>query len=1252
MPKFTENQQRAVDESGHNILVSASAGSGKTTVLVARVIAKILDATDPVSVDQLLIVTFTEAAAREMRDRIEAALKDAMQKPENVERLAYLQQQLTLLPNANISTLHAFALRLIENYYHVIDLDPQFRLLADTAEVELMQQDVMETVFNDLYETDEQFSELVETLSTDRDDSGMQQAVLDLYNFANARPDFDGWLDTLAQHYALSAGRFVTTDFYQAKLKPELLSTLNRLLAQYNNAIAELQVFDDDKNITKRLNQFRDEYELLTALSNQIMLGDWDDIRQNMANLTWPTIQGRAGKDMDIDAKTALAISKDIRDSVKADVTKLRDDFFLLDENSLLLVLTKSGEAIAELVKVVKAFTAAFNATKRKKQVLDFSDLEHFALAILADDVTAQTLQARYREVMVDEYQDINPLQETVLTALSNGHNMFMVGDVKQSIYGFRLADPSLFTAKYEQFGEQDSQIGQRIVLAENFRSQANVTNFTNLIFTQLMDKQLGDLSYEGPAKLIAGAQDYPATLPQTASMLVYLEKDAVADAEASASGAAGDTPDKTTGQLLIIAKKIQALIATGEVYDRKNQVMRPVQWADIAILEPTRNANLKLLEVFKQANIPVAINDADNYFQTTEVNVLLSLLQVIDNPYQDIPLAATLRSPIVGLDENGLALIRSVKKEGDYYEAVQVFVQEYATGNGDLVASSGTFGQAVQAKLVKFLAQVASWREVAQQNKLVELIWRIYEDTGYLEYVGGMPAGLQRQANLHALYERAQSFEQSSYIGLFRFISYVEQLRKNDKDLAVASTEVTENAVQVMTIHGSKGLEFPVVFLLDATHKFNETDLRQHLTIDADEGVALTYMEPNTRLLMDTPQQALIRLKQKRRIWAEQMRVLYVALTRAEQQLYIVGAYESLAKVQDRWVTGNLSADLVLPEYIRLQTNNFMDWLGMGIVRHPNFPAEILTDIMPNRQLSADESEMQVHFYNGADVLATQDEPVVTPTDEDKLATQLIQAKPFQDFEQMRQVLEYQYEFDAATKTTAYQSVSEIKRQFEDPDNLGVPQLILDENGQVAGNRLVAANDFAQPEFIAQGESHPSPTAVGTATHLILQQLDLTQPITRDIIEADIQKLVAQQIIAPEVATLIRVDTIIDLFASNFGRQLQANAATVKREQPFSLLMQARELFENYTGGDERILIHGIMDGYFITPEQQVVLFDYKTDYVRANDKGAGQAALIARYRGQLNLYAKALAAMQPLPVSHVVLYALSLGEALELKM
>ncbi|QBO37226.1 helicase-exonuclease AddAB subunit AddA [Periweissella cryptocerci] len=1245
MPKFTPNQQRAVVESGHNILVSASAGSGKTTVLVARVIEKILSPTDPVSVDQLLIVTFTEAAAREMRDRIEVALKDAIQKPENAARLTYLQQQLILLPNANISTLHAFALRLIENYYHVIDLDPQFRLLADTAEVELMQQDVLEIVFNDLYETDDQFGDLVETLSTDRNDNGMQQAVLELYDFANARPDFDGWLDTLAQHYALADGHFVASDFYKSKLQPELKSTLARSVEQYNNAILELQVFDDDKNIAKRLAQFQEEATLLNAVTGQLLTGEWDEIRQTIANFAWPTIQGRAGKDMDPDAKDALTLSKNIRDNVKTEMTKLRDDFFLLDENSLLQVLAKTGDAVAELVKVVKAFTAAFNATKRKKQVLDFSDLEHFALEILSDNVTAQTLQARFREVMVDEYQDINPLQETVLSALSNGHNMFMVGDVKQSIYGFRLADPSLFTAKYEKFGESDNQDGQRIVLAENFRSQANVTNFTNLIFTQLMDKQLGDLSYDGPAKLVAGATDYPSELPQTATMMVYLE-----EAGDEVTDTAQVVPDKMTGQLLIVAQQIQQLITAGEVYDRKAQAMRPVQWSDIAILESTRKANLKLLDIFKQENIPVAINDADNYFQTTEINVMLSLLQVIDNPYQDIPLVATLRSPIVGLDENGLALIRAVKKSGNFYEALQLFLEKFADAGSEIEAMSGTFGRQVNEQLTKFMTQLATWREAAQQNKLVELIWRVYEDTGYLEYVGGMPAGLQRQANLHALYERAQSFEQSSYIGLFRFISYVEQLRKNDKDLAVASAEVTENAVQVMTIHGSKGLEFPIVFLLDATHKFNEMDLRQNLIIDADEGVAMTYMEPTTRLLMDTPQQALIRLKQKRRIWAEQMRVLYVALTRAEQQLYIVGAYDSAQQVKDRWLQGDLTPDLVLPEYVRLKANNFMDWLGMGIVRHPNFPT-IFDEVTPNRKLVANPSEMQVEFFDGTKVQALHVAGGMNPLGAENSVEPEQHAAVSADFEQMRQILEYQYNHVAATQTTAYQSVSEVKRLFDDPDVLQAPQLVLDGAGQSEGNRLVADNDFAQPEFIAQGENRPSATAVGSATHLVLQQLDLTKPITRAVIEAEIDRLVQQQIITNDIGTLIRVDTLLTLFTSSFGKQLQANAATVKREQPFSLLMHARDIYQNYSGGDERILIHGIMDGYFTTPDQQVVLFDYKTDYIRPNNKVGGQAELLARYQGQLRLYAKALAAMQSLPVSHVVLYSLSLGEAIELK-
>lgn len=1260
MPEFTANQKAAITHANHNILVSASAGSGKTTVLVERVIQKLLAAENSVSLDQMLIVTFTDAAAKEMRDRIEVALKKgidiASQEPVDNERLQALQEQLLILPTANISTLHAFALRLIENYYHVIDLDPQFRLLADTAEAEMMQNEVLAALFENLYATDEEFPTLVQLFGKKGDD-GMVETVLRLYNFANARADMDTWLDGLIQRYLID-DNYTQSAFYQADLRPLILPRLEQAKGSLQDAVAEIEPYTDDKNAKKRADFIADELAQLINLQAKFndSTSTWDELRQGIQALEWRSIAGRANKDTDELVKAAMETSKGYREQAKEQLQAIAANYFLLDEKSLLAVTAKVAQATQQLVMIVKEFNTQFSNFKRQKQVLDFSDLEHFALQILQDPATAKTLQARYREIMVDEYQDINPLQETLLTSLSNGHNMFMVGDVKQSIYGFRLADPSLFMAKYQAYTSwqdvnQAPPANERIILPENFRSHKNVTSFTNMIFTQIMNQTLGDLDYDGSAKLVYQAKVYEE-VPPVAELLIYLDQDeaghGVPDIPNSEMATSDDDEelnnDKASAQLMIMADKIKNLVLNGgQRFDKETQQMVNVNWGDIAILEPTRKLNLKLVEIFKAAGIPVVVNDADNYFQTVEINIMLSLLQIIDNPNQDIPLAAVLRSPIVGLGENDLARIRMQDMQGNFYVAVSKFMQGYADGT---LIITDTAMVTVYEKLAAFFAQFKIWRQLATQNQLVDLIWRIYEETGYFEYVGGMPAGLQRQANLHALYERAKTFESSSYIGLFSFIQYIEQLRKNEKDLASAAVDTSENAVQVMTIHASKGREFPIVFLLDATHQFNVLDLNKGLLIDDQAGIAMPYLEPTQRLQIDLPQQAYIKDLAKRRLWAEELRVLYVALTRAEQQLYLVGAYNSSKQLQSRWAASSQQKTLFIDDLTRLGVNNFMDLIGLAILRHPSFPTELFTDIeiQPLRALQDDHSQFIVHTYDRAQVLALDTTQMAAPSSE-STSTHLaeIDIDDVNAVAKAQAIMAYQYPHQIATQTTAYQSVSEVKRVFEDPDNSAGVQIKLTTNGLAQANRLVDEN-FATPKFL-DGGTKPASMAIGSATHLVLQTLALQEPLNHDTILNCINTLVLQGALTEDVAAQINVNALSQLFNTPFGKMLVQSADVVKREQPFSMLMHARDLYHGYTGGDERVLIHGIMDGYLVTNDNQLILFDYKTDFVAANQADV----LVERYQGQLNLYAVALEKIMKRPVDKKYIISLALGQAIE---
>ncbi len=594
--------------------------------------------------------------------------------------------------------------------------------------------------------------------------------------------------------------------------------------------------------------------------------------------------------------KERSAEVKELRDRAKKIIQQLGKNYFPVSPEQMEELTQKAYPLVKEMTKVTKAFMNGFSQRKREKGLLDFNDLEHFALQILTkktDDTwlpseASDHYRKQFKEVMVDEYQDVNQLQEAILYWLrepneTNG-NMFMVGDVKQSIYSFRLADPSLFIQKYEAFSKTEG--GRRIVLAENFRSRKEVLSFTNLVFEQIMEPVVGQISYDDAAKLVLGFPDFPETEQFEPEILIYEKEQEETTIELPVDDI---LEDKTEGELFMTGLKIRQLIDEKfMIYDKKMKKNRPIEYRDIVLLTPTKKNNLTILEKFKTFDIPLEMNDAQNYFQATEIRTMVSLLQLIDNPYQDIPLASVLRSPIVGLIEPELAQIRLADRSHTYYEAVLAYQAEHTDELAD--------------KLNHFGEQLEIWRELARRSSITDLLWAIYYQTGYLEYVAGLPAGAQRQANLYALVDRAKSYEKSSFRGLYQFVRFIEKMQEKDKDLAEPVLASVDNAVRVMTIHASKGLEFPVVFLLDMTKQFNLQDLRKRYAFEEKLGAGIRYMDPDTRVLYDTLPYQAIKLAKQNKLLSEEMRKLYVGLTRAEQKLFIVGSYKNKEETLKIW--------------------------------------------------------------------------------------------------------------------------------------------------------------------------------------------------------------------------------------------------------------------------------------------------------------------------------------------------------------
>ena len=1244
--KFTDNQWQAVFDGEDNILVSASAGSGKTTVLVRRVIEKLKNGVD---IDRLLIVTYTEAAAKEMKERIQLALQEAINTESDPERKRHFTRQLSLLPTANISTLHAFCLTVIRRFYYLIEMDPVFRLLTDETEMLLLKEDVWEALRENFYaEENEHFYQLTANFSNDRSDDGLTQLLFSLYEFAKANPDPNQWLAELTSAYQIG-DNLGDSRLYQEYLKPPVIDTLTRSIDRYDEMI---QLTEGEAKLEKICLLAQCEKQQAELFASYLYDDDLDGAFEYSKQLSfdrYPTVR-------DEEYKEYAAQAKLLREQNKKVLKKITEDLFTLSPNEMKEVIEQSKPVVDEMAKVGQAFIDAYSEEKGKKGLVDFNDLEHLTLAILVNKETSEWqaseasnyYRQKFDEVLVDEYQDINRLQETIIYWLrrpeADQGNLFMVGDVKQSIYSFRLADPTLFIEKYNQYGKNNN--GKRIVLAENFRSRRNVLDFTNLVFEQLMDERVGQIDYDEAAQLIHGFDQFPEKENYDTELLIYEKKsEETVKKESIIEESEFLLEDKTEGELHVVALKINELITQGFlIYDKKTKENRPITYQDIVLLTPTKKNNLTIIDVFKTVGIPVQVNDAQNYFQATEIRTMVSLLQIIDNPYQDIPLAAILRSPIVGLKENELSFIRIAAKEKSYYEAFLMFNQKKQDTSQKLD---------LQKKTQQFAELLEKWREMARRNQLATLIWEIYRDTAYLDYVGGMPAGKQRQANLYALVDRANAYEKTSFRGLFQFVRFVEKMQEKDKDLAEPVILSEENSVRVMTIHASKGLEFPIVFVLDMTKEFNLGDLNERYLFDDRLGVGIRYLDPTQRLLYDTLPFLAIKQVKLRKLLSEEMRKLYVALTRAEQKLYLVGSYTDEESMFKEWLKVADVTTKVVPSENRLQgKNSFMNWIGMTLIRHQKmneFQTHVATENIvgiTNHPASFNLTIIQ------QSIIKEQMEKlsVVSTEKKEPISTSVINQDSLRSGQKL---LNFKYPNELATKTTNYQSVSEIKRIFEDPDNKEINKIDIQAKNEKTKHAVIvhrmSEGALGKPTFV-ETIKKPSATEIGTATHSILQLIDLTQKPTEASLTKLIEELVQAKIIQVSVAQAIDCEKIIHFFHSNLGELLIEQSAHVVREQPFSMLMDARELIKDYPANTkDDLLIHGMIDGYIESPNS-CILYDFKTDFVLDVENPKSIEIVMNRYRGQLTLYKKALVESTNKEVTNVLLILLSAGVIIDM--
>ncbi|ASK60837.1 helicase-exonuclease AddAB subunit AddA [Virgibacillus phasianinus] len=1231
MVNWTKEQEQAIYTAGSDMLVAAAAGSGKTAVLVERIIQKLINKENPVDIDTLLVVTFTNAAAQEMRNRVGLALEKALAED---PASAHLKKQLSLLQRASISTLHSFCLDVVRQYAYLLDVDPAFRI-ANDMEIDLIKQDVIADLFEEWYgkegEEQAQFFDVVDRFSSDRSDVEVENLVLDLYTFAMQNPWPVKWLDELADVY----------DVKEAVDEEELewLTIIKREVRGQLTAIEQ-----EAKSALELTENPEGPYQYAEAIEADIAMiweakansETWDDLQ---AYISGSSFKALSRKKMECSEEIKDKVKK-LRDSYKKRWKDMKDGWFTRNLANHMEDMHELAPVIKQLTEVVKEFKERFAQQKKEKAIVDFSDLEHHCLALLVDNDSgnenplpsnvARHFKQKFTEVLVDEYQDTNLVQETILGLISdregNG-NMFMVGDVKQSIYRFRHAEPSLFIHKYKQFHDPNDP-GQRIDLSSNFRSREQVLIGANYLFRQILDESLGEINYDRDAELIYANKSYdsfPYESPEPELLIIDRETDEETEADTDEENFAD--LEKAQLEARAYARKIREWTGQDgarplQVFDKSTGTVRNFQYRDVVILMRSMTWTPTIVDELKKQGIPVYAELATGYFEAIEIKVMLSLLKVIDNPRQDIPLASVLHSPIVAMNEEELASIRLADKSHGYYDALLAYKKQHTN---DLAE-----------KATKFLNLLESFRIASRQGALSELIWSIYRETGYYDFVGGMPGGRQRQANLRALYDRARGYETTSFRGLFRFLRFIERMEERGEDLGAArALSEQEDVIRIMTIHKSKGLEFPVVILGGVDKQFNMQDLKQRYLLHKDLGLASKYIDPIKRITYPTLLYYAFQKEKQRELLAEEMRVLYVALTRAKEKLVMVGNVASYEKKQKKWEKVLDHPEWVMPEHFRMEAKSYLDWVGPALIRHQSsevLRAEDVNEVV-NNEVRMDPSNWSISIMHGSELANLED--VVNKEDinlkENIQQWEALELRNADLDAEVDEKLSYEYPYTQAAASRAKQTVTEIKRQRELKDEYSSDQLVQTSRAPIV----------KRPLFMQKNKTI-TPAEKGTAMHTVMQHIPLMKTWTKAEVERFAERLVDKEILTADEAEIIDGRVIEEFFKTEIGA-LMLNASEVSREVPFSLALSAKEVYATWTSDvDEQVLVQGVID-CVIPVEDGVLIVDYKTDAIQKEVTDEVMEQLKERYRTQMDLYRQAIERIWKKPVKSVYLYYFS---------
>lgn len=1193
---WTPAQAKAINAHCADNLVSAAAGSGKTAVMVERIVSRVVSG--KIDIDRILVVTFTNAAAAELKSRLMTKIMDALDSDNDADRL---NKQLMLINNASICTIDSFCLNIIKNNFYKLDLDPAMKI-ADNAELELIKHEALNNVFEDYYNSeDKDFLNLVNCL-TNKNDEALSDIINKIFKFTNSLPDGVDELIKLADKFC--------NNTWEGYLVEKAHSISASAVGYYDLALENLGFSDKTEKMRNQLIDEKNNYVLVLERNT------WDDIRRVVLSFEFPTLSFPRGTTDE--EKNPIKMPRENGKKLK---TKL-EDMFIQEKDIVIDDIKESSCMVNKLVEITLRYAKCFLDIKKEKGIVDFTDIEHFALKLLKNDNGGQTevarqLMEKYDEIYVDEYQDCNLVQETLFSLISRGNvskpNMFMVGDMKQSIYGFRGSEPSLFKNKADAYCDySDKSDYNKIILNKNFRSRKSIIDGVNSIFSQIMSEKCGELKYTSEEYLYYNEGAYQEINDDLNSVDIVL---------LDGSGDYTDPNDGTEltedikgieAEAIYVANRIKAMVNSDKspyyVTDRTDAGKRKIRYSDIVILLRSGGEKAEIFDrILSLAQIPVYCDFGSGYFESPEVVFLINFLKIIDNPYDDVALLSVMRHPVIGFTDDEFVTVRLEKRQGYIYNSVKNYIKE--------------FNNPLSDKLSHFVSLIKEYYNKSKYLSTDKLIWEIVKDTDYMAYLSFLSNSELRKANVNALMTRAYDFEKTSYRGIFDFIKYIDMLKHNNSDIEPAKTlSDDEDVVRIMTIHKSKGLEFPVVFLSNATKNFYDLDIKnEKILLDKDYGFGINFYDYANRYYYELPQKKMLKDVKYSKMLSEEMRVLYVALTRPKEKLIITGFNKNIRSRISK-LSQMLTAEntLISPEIVS-SARSFSDWILLAALRNNNLISEFSGSYYENKICDDAVFKLQIVDKNSVRL---------------EINTE-VQRQDISDFikrtgvsENIKSILNYEYPFSELSVVSSNMSVSDIKR-LEMPDDV---------------YNYYNLTKLSVPKFYT-GEQKLSAAQIGTLTHLVMEKLDFSKTDSIESIRSQIEDLVFKGYLTDKECKCVSSEKIHKIIHTDIGRKMVEFAHNIKREFGFKCLIDAKDIYKDMPS-DEKIVVQGMIDAYFEDTDGQLILVDYKTDKITN-----GNDDIIKRYIPQLKYYKIALEKSLHKNVKETYLMLLDTGEAVRVK-